>query len=107
MIRAVAITICLTGCSLITQPRASLDPHARRPSRTPILVDVAASAVIAGLAVASADLVHPEKVGGVPLGEPIYFNPIAMGLGVLAAVFAVSAWHGTNEYCAANPDARC
>ena len=106
MIRAVAITICLTGCSLITQPHASLDPHARRPSRTPILVDAAVSLVTAGLAVAAADTERPVKAGSVAF-EPVYLHPIAMGLGVLAAIFAVSAWHGTNEYCAANPDARC
>jgi hypothetical protein len=101
MIRSVAITICLTGCSLITQPRASIDPHARRPSRTPIVVDLAATVVTAGLAVAAAETERPDKVG------LMYLDPIAMGLGVLAAVFAASAWHGTNEYCADHPDARC
>jgi hypothetical protein len=106
MIRAVAITICLTGCSLFTQPRASQDPHVRRPSKTPIVVDVAAMVVTAGLAVTAADTERPVQVGSVAF-QPVYFEPIAVGLGVVAAIFAVSAWHGTNEYCADHPDAHC
>ena len=85
----------------MTQPRGSLDPHARRPSKTPIFVDLAAGAVTAGLAVAAADTERPVKEG------ILSYDPIAMGLGLVAAVFAVSGWYGINEYCAANPDARC
>lgn len=83
--------MCFAGCSFTFQPRASLDPHARRPSLVPVALDAGLTAATAGLAIAAAT----GSCDGIGCGLK---DPIAWGFGLMAVPFAISAVYGYIHY---------
>jgi len=90
--RSLVIFALLAGCSFAVQPKASLDPHARKPALGPIIVD-ASLATVATVATGLA-----AGVGCRADNCADNLRPYAYATGVLAVGFAISALYGHARY---------
>jgi hypothetical protein len=96
--RFLVVIALVAGCSFTLQPKPSLDPHARRPTLGPIVVDASVAAAATGLAAVAAGAGCSGDFCGT------FTLPYAYAAGAVAVGFALSAIYGYTRYASHNDE---